>query len=85
MAATFVVKPQGFNQEELEGEKAKPQASKAIAADDSDSDEGVDRGGREWVNSAICPFSLGMCEKKVGRYILAEQWLTDLLTLVSNL
>lgn len=83
MAATFFVKPQGFNQEELEGEKAKPQASKAIAADDSDSDEGVDRGGREWVNAAICPFS--MCQKKGGRYIWAEQWLTDLLTLVSNL
>lgn len=47
MAAIFVVKPQGFNQEELEGEKAKPQASKPVAADDSDSDEGVDRGGRE--------------------------------------
>lgn len=54
----------GFNQEELEGEKAKPQASKAIAADDSDSDEGVDRGGRDSISDFMSDFDVMLARKK---------------------
>ena len=44
----WLVYQQGFNQEDLEGEKNKAQASaKKAVEDDSDSDDGVDRGGKE--------------------------------------
>ncbi|XP_041920645.1 protein IWS1 homolog [Alosa pseudoharengus] len=54
----------GFNQEELEGEKAKPQDSKAVAADDSDSDEGVDRGGRDTISDFMSDFDMMLARKK---------------------
>ncbi|KAL2095857.1 hypothetical protein ACEWY4_008005 [Coilia grayii] len=55
----------GFNQEDLEGEKAKPQAAnKALAADDSDSDEGVDRGGRDTISDFMSDFDMMLARKK---------------------
>lgn len=41
---------QGFNQEDLEGDRSQSESSaKKQVAEDSDSDDDIDRGGKEWV------------------------------------
>ncbi|XP_067103151.1 protein IWS1 homolog isoform X4 [Osmerus mordax] len=53
----------GFNQEDLEGEKNKEQASaKKAVEDDSDSDDGVDRGGKD--TSFMSDFDVMLARKK---------------------
>ncbi|XP_046891067.1 protein IWS1 homolog isoform X2 [Hypomesus transpacificus] len=53
----------GFNQEDLEGEKNKAQASaKKAVEDDSDSDDGVDRGGKD--TSFMSDFDVMLARKK---------------------
>ncbi|XP_031428987.1 protein IWS1 homolog isoform X4 [Clupea harengus] len=54
----------GFNQDELEGDKVKPPANQAVAADDSDSDEGVDRGGRDTISDFMSDFDVMLAKKK---------------------
>uniref|UniRef100_A0A8C8I1N7 TFIIS N-terminal domain-containing protein n=1 Tax=Oncorhynchus tshawytscha TaxID=74940 RepID=A0A8C8I1N7_ONCTS len=54
----------GFNQEDLEGDKSQSQASaKKAMADDSDSDEGVDRGGGQ-DTSFMSDFDVMLARKK---------------------
>ncbi|XP_014017369.2 protein IWS1 homolog isoform X1 [Salmo salar] len=54
----------GFNQEDLEGDKRQSQASaKKAMADDSDSDEGVDRGGGQ-DTSFMSDFDVMLARKK---------------------
>uniref|UniRef100_A0A4W5QIC6 Interacts with SUPT6H, CTD assembly factor 1 n=1 Tax=Hucho hucho TaxID=62062 RepID=A0A4W5QIC6_9TELE len=54
----------GFNQEDLEGDKTQSQASaKKAMADDSDSDEGVDRGGGQ-DTSFMSDFDVMLARKK---------------------
>ncbi|XP_071212522.1 protein IWS1 homolog isoform X2 [Salvelinus alpinus] len=54
----------GFNQEDLEGDKSQSQASaKKTMADDSDSDEGVDRGGGQ-DTSFMSDFDVMLARKK---------------------
>ncbi|CAB1347445.1 unnamed protein product [Coregonus sp. 'balchen'] len=54
----------GFNQEDLEGDKNQSQASaKKAMADDSDSDEGVDRGGGQ-DTSFMSDFDVMLARKK---------------------
>ncbi|XP_062843972.1 protein IWS1 homolog isoform X2 [Trichomycterus rosablanca] len=53
----------GFNQEELEGEKQQAQAAgQKTVADDSDSDEGVERGGHDM--SFMSDFDIMLAKKK---------------------
>jgi len=55
----------GFNQEDLEGEKAaKPQAANKPLADDSDSDEGVGRGRDTGVSDFMSDFDVMLAKKK---------------------